>query len=85
MRSFPPKSLASFMATDMDSGYRLFPDIYISSLGSSPAFTSTGKVLVIFTPNSRPFSPARACKRSSMGTASLYCKSSLKWKSPKAT
>ena len=35
-------------------GKRDLPAMYISSLGSSPAFTSTGKVLVSFTPNSRP-------------------------------
>ena len=78
MRSFPSKSFASFMATDIERGYRDFPDMYISVLGSSPFFTSTGNVLVIFTPNSRPFSRARAIRRSSMGTASLYWRSSLK-------
>ena len=34
--------------------------MYISSLGSSPAFTSTGKVLESFRPNSSPCSSARA-------------------------
>ena len=34
--------------------------MYISSLGSSPAFTSTGKVLESFRPNSSPSLSARA-------------------------
>ncbi|CUQ04915.1 Uncharacterised protein [Flavonifractor plautii] len=53
--------------------------MYISSLGSSPAATSTGKVLVIFTPNSRPRSPVRCISRWNMGTASSHWRSSRKW------
>ena len=63
MRSLPPKSPASFMATDMDNGYRDFPDMYISSLGSSFLVTSTGKVFVIFTPKARPSWSASAWRR----------------------
>ena len=60
-------------------GKRDLPAMYISSLGSSPAFTSTGKVLESFNPNSRPWASARAWSRWNMGTASQYCRSSLKW------
>ena len=65
-------------------GKRDFPAIYISSLGSSPAFTSTGKVLESFRPNSTPVLSARAWRRRNMGTASAYWRSSLKWWSSKA-
>ena len=58
--------------------------MYISWLGSSPAFTSTGKVLVIFTPNSRPRSPVSFISRWNMGTASSHWRSSRKWWSSKA-
>ena len=84
MRSLPPNSLASLPARDRDRGYRERPDMYISSLGSSPAFTSTGKVLVSFTPNSRPRSAVSFISRWNMGTASAHCRSSTKWWSSKA-
>ena len=84
MGSAPPNSSASLAARDRDRGYRARPDRYISPLGSSPAFTSTGKVLVSFTPKASPrFSP-RASSRRSMGTASPHCKSFRKWWSSKA-
>ena len=63
----------------MVSGNRLRPDMYISSLGSSPRVVSTGKVLLSFRPNSSPLLSASACSRSNMGTASAHCRSSLKW------
>ena len=69
----------------MDSGYKERPDIYISSLGSSFLVTSTGNVLVIFTPNSTPWLFASSSSRPIIGTASPYCRSSLKWKSPNTT
>lgn len=53
-------------------GKRAFPAMYISSLGSSPAFTSTGKVLESLRPNSRPCCLARASSRRNMGMASAY-------------
>ena len=54
----------------------------LTSLGSSFLVTSTGNVLVIFTPNARFSSSASACSLLNIGIASSYCKSSLKWKSP---
>ena len=54
-------------------------EMYISWLGSSPAATSTGKVLVSLTPNSTPRSAASLPSRWSMGTASENCRSSRKW------
>ena len=50
--------------------------MYISSLGSSFAFTSTGKVLESFSPNSRPFFSASSLSLWNIGTASLYWRSS---------
>ncbi len=76
--------MESFAASAMDKGYRERPDMYISSLGSSPALTSTGKVFVILTPKLSPFSSAKAINLFNIGIASSYCKSSLKWKSPNA-
>ena len=51
--------------------------MYISSLGSSPAFTSTGQVLDSFRPNSSPLLSASACRRRNMGAASAHCRSVL--------
>ena len=59
------------------------PDMYISVEGSSFLVTSTGKVLVSLTPNSRPRSAHRAIRRSNMGTASTHCRSSRKCVSSK--
>ena len=59
-------------AISMVSGYSARPDMYISSLGSSSAFTSTGKVLESFKPNSTPLVLASAMSLWNMGTASLY-------------
>ena len=70
-RSFPSNSSAMRAAISMVKRYRDLPLMYISSLGSSPAFTSTGQVLLSFA--------ASLISRWNMGTASLYCRSSLKW------
>lgn len=43
------------------------------------------RVFVSFTPKLTALAEARARKRFSMGTASVYCRSFLKWKSLKAT
>ena len=72
-------------AREMDRGNRERPDMYISLEGSSPASTSTGKVLVSFRPNSTPSFSHRAIRRSNMGTASHHCRSSRKWLSVNAT
>ena len=81
----PSKACDSFWASDRESTYRLRPDMYISSDGSSPAATSTGKVLVSFTPNRRPSPFARAVRRVNIATASPYCRSARKWWSSKRT
>ena len=78
-RSFPSNSSAMRAAISMVSRYRDLPLIYISPLGSSPAFTSTGQVLLSLSPKVTPLSAASFNSRWNMGTASLYCKSSLKW------
>ncbi len=78
-RSFPSNSSAMRAAISMVNRYRDLPLMYISSLGSSPAFTSTGKVLLSFRPKETPLSAASLISRRNMGTASLYCRSSLKW------
>ena len=83
MRSLPSNSSATLRASAMVSGYSDRPDMYISLLGSSPAATSTGKVLVSLTPNSSPFCWHRALRRRNMGTASAHCRSSTKWWSSK--
>ena len=85
MRSPPSNSAAMRWARERVRGYRGRPDIYISWLGSSPAATSTGKVLVSLTPNSRPRARVRAVRRRNMGTASAHWRSSTKWWSSKAT
>ena len=84
MRSAPLNSFAKRLAISMVSGYRARPLMYISSLGSSFAFTSTGKVLESFSPNSRPFFSASSLSLWNIGTASLYWRSSRKCLSSKA-
>lgn len=51
------------------------PDIYISSLGSSFAFTSTGNVFVILTPNCRPCSILREKQSGSQKSADKFLES----------
>ena len=79
-----PYGIVCRRARELVRGNRERPDIYISSLGSSPAATSTGKVLVSFTPNSSPRSRHRAWSRRNMGMASAHWRSSRKWWSSKA-
>ena len=79
MRILPSNCSAMRFASVSDSGYSARPDMYISSLGSSPRVTSTGKVFVSLTPNSTPRSALSLCRRSIMGTASAHCRSSSKW------
>ena len=85
MRSLPANSSEMRRARWMVSAKSDRPLMYISSLGSSPAVTSTGKVFVSFTPNERPRSAVRAMSRRNIGTASSHCKSSRKCVSSKAT
>ena len=59
MRSLAVELVGELASQRQGQGVQERPDMYISSLGSSPAATSTGKVLVSLTPNSRPFSAHR--------------------------
>ena len=78
MGSRPPKASATRRAREMVRGKRARPERYISWLGSSPAATSTGKVLESLTPKESPRSSARVESRRSMGTASAHWRSSRK-------
>ena len=81
----PPNCREIRRHISMVRGKRARPDMYISSLGSSPRVVSTGKVLESLRPNSRPLERASAWSRSNMGTASAHCRSSRKWWSSKTT
>ncbi len=74
----PSNSAESVAARESESGRRERPDMYISSAGSSPAMTSTGKVLVSLMPNRSPRLSACAVSRRNIATASEYCRSSRK-------
>ena len=83
MRSLPSNWRAMRRASSIVSGKSERPDMYISSLGSSPRVTSTGNVLVSLTPKARPFSAQSLIRRSNIGTASAHCRSSRKCVSSK--